>query len=279
MMHPIPSKTFLIGEYVAMYGGPAALALTQPCFELDKQKRLHPDCLAARLWQQKTGQPCDWGLADPYLGMGGLGASSAEFLLAYRQIFTEQLSLAHLQSTFFKYADIGSSGVLPSGYDLFAQTSEQCVIVESNPLTIQSLSWPFPEIGFVLLHTKVKLKTHQHLATLPLDMKWQDLANLTERAIIAMLENDCERWIQNIKQFSHKLYLQGLVAPHTTYMIDDWANNLPILAAKGCGAMGADVIILFLDAEKINTVVDYLSAKGVHVLATQADLYHKKPKK
>ena len=47
-MKCIPSKTFLLGEYVAMYGGPAMVALTNPCFGMDMTKRLHPASMAAR---------------------------------------------------------------------------------------------------------------------------------------------------------------------------------------------------------------------------------------
>lgn len=279
MMRAIPGKTFLIGEYVAMYGGPAVVALTEPCFYLDKQKRLHPDCFAARLWQKETGKSCDWGLSDPYVGIGGLGASSAEFLLAYMNIFGENNSLSHLQSTFFQYADSGASGRLPSGYDLFAQTSEQCVIVQSAPLQLQSMNWPFAELGFILVHTQKKLQTHWHLANLHLDLKWRDLAVVTERAIIAMLENDCEQWIASIQLFYDKLHQQGLVAAHTAFMIEHWMQDLPILAAKGCGAMGADVIVIFAEVEKINKIADSLTAINAHILATHADLYQKNSKK
>jgi mevalonate kinase len=279
MISSIPGKTFLIGEYVAMYGGPAVLALTQPCFHLDEQKRLHPNCLAARLWQKETGQPCNWGLSDPYSGMGGLGASSAEFLLAYMKIFGENTNLSHLHSIFFQYADTGTGGRIPSGYDLFAQTSEQCVIVQSNPPRLQSLFWPFAELGFILVHTRKKLQTHQHLENLHLDLQWRELAVITERAIVALLEKDCEQWLRAIQLFYNKLQHQGLVAAHTVSMIKDWMQELPILAAKGCGAMGADVVVLFTEVEKIDSIVDYLTAHGAYILATNADLYQKNSKK
>jgi hypothetical protein len=69
-MKYIPAKTFLLGEYLALKGGPSLIALTQPCFGIDEAKRLHPDCVAARFWQAKTKTLIPFGLSDPFQGKG-----------------------------------------------------------------------------------------------------------------------------------------------------------------------------------------------------------------
>jgi len=276
-MHMIPGKTFLLGEYVAMYGGPALLALTQPCFKLDNLKRLHPACPASRLWQDKTGKSCDWGLKNPYQGRGGLGASSAEFLLAYQQLFPGKIDISHLREIFCKYSDNGK-GIPPSGYDLIAQTSHGCVIVESNPLQLHSFPWQFNELGFVLVHTGVKLATHEHLKEVN-QINWKPFVPFVEKACEAMIDHNIENFLSAITNFSSQLYQQHLVARHTQILMKEWTTKLPILAIKGCGAMGADVVAIFSLREKIEYIVDFLKEKSFLVLATHNDLYLENAKK
>ena len=61
----IPAKTFLVGEYLALTGGPSIILTTTPCFELRQCNNLglhgvHPESPAGRLWAQYT--PKDLGL-------------------------------------------------------------------------------------------------------------------------------------------------------------------------------------------------------------------------
>lgn len=276
-MHMIPGKTFLLGEYVAMFGGPALLALTKPCFELDNLKRLHPACPASRLWQDKTGKNCDWGLKNPYLGRGGLGASSAEFLLAYQQLFPGDIDISHLRQIFNKYSNYGK-GIPPSGYDLMAQTSQGCVIVESSPLLLHSFPWEFNELGFILVHTGVKLATHEHLKVVN-QINWKPFVPFVEKACEAMQDNNTEAFLSSVTNFSAELYQQHLVAKHTQFLIKDWTSKLPILAIKGCGAMGSDVVAIFSLRENIDYIVYFLKEKSFFVLATNDDLYLENAKK
>jgi len=277
-MKCIPSKTFLLGEYVAMYGGPAMVALTNPCFGMDMTKRLHPACMAARLWHDQRGAPCDWGLKDPYVAKGGMGASSAEFLLAYQALFTsESINLLDLHQTFLRYANNGT-GRLPSGYDVLAQTGQGCVVVESSPLKVNSMPWNLDELGFVLVHTENKLATHTHLSQLDLDLNWKVLANHVEQGCEAMLASDADQWLQAIDSFYQNVLQQHLVSSYTQHLISKWKSQMPILAAKGCGAMGSDVIVMFARVENITDIVEKLHHGKHHVLATQRELYFENAK-
>src|SRR3990167_4806167 len=82
----IPAKTFLLGEYVALQGGPAMILTTTPCFEVGvgdlEIQAIHPDSPAGLCWRD-SGIPGELFWYDPYEGIGGLGASSAAFLGAY----------------------------------------------------------------------------------------------------------------------------------------------------------------------------------------------------
>lgn len=275
-MNAIPSKTFLFGEYVAMYGGPALIALTKPLFSKDEQKRLHPECLASQFWKKQTGQSCPWGLDDPYQKKGGLGASSAEFLLAYRHFFNEQqMGLEHLHQS---YISCVNSGHPPSGYDLLAQTGFGCSLIESKPFKVSSFDWHFNELGFMLIHTNKKLATHEHLKNVGVSIDWKRLMISTEMGCEAYLEADSEKWIKATTIFYQALLKQNLVSPYTQFLIDGCMQHLPVVAAKGCGALGADVLVLYVLKEKMPFVCEQLVQKDIEILATHSDLYFNKQK-
>lgn len=270
----IPSKTFLLGEYLAIQGGPAILALTEPCFSIDMDKRLHPDCMAARLWQDCMGKDCEWGLQDPYQGRGGMGASSAEFVMAYQQIFPqEQQNIAHLRDIFFQYVDKHATHQ-PSGYDVMAQLQEGIVFVHKAKL--ESLSWPFQHLGFMLVHTGHKLKTHEHLSQGQWSLDEAYLTSIVSQAQQSLFTKEASDWVQAIQHFHQALLKANLVAAHTQRLLTKLMYDLPIVAAKGCGAMGADVLLLLLNISDMRSVKAYLDQEDLKLLATHQQIYRKK---
>lgn len=101
----IPSKTFLLGEYVALTGGPSLLLNTPEYFILNFNKKTktnslgsllskksHPATLLLDKYKKKI-LPSDLkffnifvnscSFEDPYKGSGGFGCSGAEFLSIY----------------------------------------------------------------------------------------------------------------------------------------------------------------------------------------------------
>ncbi|NDH08670.1 MAG: hypothetical protein EBY16_03485 [Gammaproteobacteria bacterium] len=270
-MIQIPAKTFFLGEYLALKGGPSLIALTTPCFQLDTTKRLHPECVASRFWQAKTNTAIPFGLQDPFQGKGGMGASSAEFLLAYQMHVGDLHDLENLHRVYLEFAQ--GQGQAPSGYDVLAQTQEGISLVQMPIQDSIHFKWVFSELGFVLVHTGKKLATHVHLQHTTANFDWRQLAKATERGIEALIGKDADQWLDAIRQFHRHLSKIGLLAAHSQALIIEWQNNFPILAAKGCGAMGADVIALFLEKGNIAELKDDLIKKGFCVLATQEDLY------
>ena len=267
----VPAKTFFLGEYLALKGGPSLIALTNPCFQLDKTKRLHPDCVAARFWQAHTNTAIPFGLADPFQGKGGMGASSAEFILAYHLHGGRINDREHLHRLYLEFAQ--TQGQAPSGYDVLAQTQEGVCLVQMPIQERIHFEWVFRELVFVLVHTGKKLATHLHLQHTTANFEWRQLAKTTERGIDAILQQDADKWLDAITQYQLHLSSIGLMAPHSQALIMALQAQLPILAAKGCGAMGADVVALFLEKSNIDFLKDVLIEKGYNVLATQADLY------
>ena len=144
--------------------------------------------------------------------------------------------------------------------------------MEANPFRAHMSTWNFTDLGFVLVHTGKKLATHAHLSQLQ-TLEWKTLVADVEYACQAILENQADRFLAAVQGFTAQLFQLGLVAKHTQFLLAELNQHLPLLASKGCGAMGSDVIVLFALRENIDNIVDFLQKKSLYVLATHRDLY------
>src|SRR3990167_644630 len=169
MKWKIPAKTFLVGEYLALTKGPAILLTTKPYFEV---KLLEEKCLrninqnspAGKYWQCNGSKEYGLEFYDPYHGVGGVGASSAQFLgalLASWHFKGENPSQTDILNTYQEFAYNGK-GVMPSGYDVLTQNMRDCVYLNHGLEIYENYAWPFKSISFILVHTKNKLATHEH---------------------------------------------------------------------------------------------------------------------
>jgi mevalonate kinase len=220
----------------------------------------------------------DW--YDPYHGRGGLGASSAQFLSLYRarQIMLNlPESAADLLEQYWCFAWSGK-GFRPSGYDVLAQSSGRCVVIEGGGVPTKSVAWPFPTLGFLLLHTGQKLATHTHLQTLSDISAMKALVSLAAQACVAFETYDSALFIEKVNAYHAHLLHLGLVAPYTEHCINALIEREDVLAAKGCGAMGADVLLILTPISRLDRLQHALRAQGWEILATAADLYEM-PKK
>lgn len=278
MQFAIPAKTFLIGEYAVLKQAGAIILITTPCFKLSvtetKQlEGIHPDSPAGKFWHDFLPQH---GLSwfDPYEARGGFGASSAQFLgayLAYCRLNSKSQSVPELLQYYAAYAWDGK-GVKPSGYDIQAQAGSGCVYINHQVQCETRFTWPFPDIGFILIHTGKKLATHEHLHHLSLPNNLELLATLAASARSAFDEVDSERLIAAVNGYYHQLVSANLVAAHSHEAISRLQKNPDILAIKGCGAMGADVLLLLVRKEKQAEIMDSLASTGWFVAATQRRL-------
>lgn len=277
----IPAKTFLLGEYAAVAEASAIILATTPLFELtltDKKELqgIHPDSPAGLWWQQAqcAGKGLTW--QDPYNGRGGLGASSAQFLGCY-------LATCHLQnitptlntmlSAYYQVAWNGG-GLRPSGYDVIAQSQQGCVYVNKQSKIVQSYEWPFADLSFVILHTGKKLATHYHLQSTPLPNPDQiiELSAIVDAGKDAFEQQNSKKIIDCVNDYQQKLSALRLVAPHTVEAIATLKKNPEILAIKGCGALGADTILLITKQDVAASLRDKLIAEKWLIIATDKDL-------
>ena len=271
----IPAKTFLIGEYVAITGGPAIVLTTPTYFTLAMVKPIglhgiHIDSPAAKWWRQQP--PIDIGLNwhDPYNNIGGMGASSAQFVGVYHAYteFTQQ-AYTH-QQMLHAYINVAYDGVglAPSGYDLLAQAynltqtkteiTNKYIYINQHTQQLCEVPWNFADIRFITLHTGKKLATHQHLKTLNNIHNLSTLTEITNMAKTAFDTTNSLHLIQAINAYYQQLQQQNLVAEHTAQYIQQLKLKCNPLAIKGCGAMGADVILLIVATEEYDNTMKKL---------------------
>lgn len=268
----IPGKTFLLGEYAALQGESALILTTKPCFELDctgvDTHPFHKDSPAGRLLQNKN---C-WGTwKDPYAGLGGLGASSAEFLACYLALH-DTCETDHLLKTYQEHTT-SQTGLKPSGYDVLAQSRRGCVFINKNRQEIQEYTWPFADLAFLLIHTGKKLATHTYLQTNTAPNNTRQLSNLADQGKMAFEQADADLLIQAVQETYQELLKNNLVASHTQTLIAQLEMQLPVLAIKGCGAMGADTVVMLVAKDKLVAVKERLVAERQVILADTGNIY------
>ena len=277
----IPAKTFLVGEYAALLGGSAIVLTTTPCFEMtlgDEKTRkteVHPNSPAGQWWanQQGLGKTLLW--RDPYEGIGGLGASSAQFLGAY-------LASCHLTQCEPNSQDLlegyhesswGGEGLRPSGYDVLAQSQHRCVYINRQQGVMQSYDWVFEDIAFLLVHSGQKLATHSHLKQVNLPDPIHELSTIAESAHAAFENQSSEQLITAVDAYQTALSKRGLAAQYSMEQVQELKLQKHVLTAKGCGAMGADVLLLIVEKHFLEEVSRNLVLNGWNILANSHHLY------
>lgn len=277
----IPAKTFLLGEYAALSGGSAILLTTTPCFEISLTTSpslagIHPESPAA-LWWNKQGIK-NYGLNwyDPYHGSGGLGASSAQFLGSYwasRKIRPITNTPIDMLEAYYQVSWSGK-GIRPSGYDVIAQSHQGCVYINKINQQIESYHWPFNDLSLILLHTRNKLATHIHLENALVPNQKNELSETVDQAHIAFKEKSSSQLIRSINTYHSQLTQLDLVSPYTLQLIRELNHEFPeILAIKGCGALGSDVILIITKQNNSLILKNKLLLKNWLILASNENLF------
>lgn len=275
----IPAKTFLLGEYAAIAEGSALLITTNPCFELSLSDNknatgIHPQSPAGIWWQQERCDDNGISWYDPYNGAGGLGASSAQFLACYLATCNLKHIQPHMKQMLEAYYQCSWSGngLKPSGYDVVAQSQTGCVYINKQKRIIQSYDWPFKNLSFFLLRTGVKLATHQHLQNSTLPSQIDYLSTLSDEGRQAFANNNSQLLINAVNNYHQTLAELNLVAQHSLDSIKSLKSIPEILALKGCGALGADILLIITAREDKQALKNQLLAENWSILASEDNL-------
>lgn len=246
-----PSKTFILGEYSILESGLALLLGHRPYFhstvEADKKKS-HPFPQGSSA--EKIAPDAHISFQDPHMGNGGFGASGAEFLTCWsankKSPQTEQERIEYAFSAWKESRDFPGSGadILTQAYGM-NQINNFLLEIDITDKKLQSIE---SKIGATisLFQTGRKISTHEHLAekySIP-----KELNSITKEGIGALREGNKKGFSNCIQSYGNALAKLGLLTASSSQALASAPRN--ILASKGCGAMGSDVLLIL--HEKVN---------------------------
>ena len=305
LLFSVPSKTFLLGEYGVLWGGAALLINTWPRFSLALSfssssssspiaKQPHPpqrsqssfslkgipkNSPALELLKKEHSLPPTRGFFHhPYGGQGGWGASSAEFaLLAAALASIKGVSPLNLTSLLQDYRILfqkKGQGPSPSGADFLSQLQGGLVFCYPQEKKLRTLSWPFQEADLALIATGHSLPTHEHLSSLspPPSEKRHHLHEQVLLALRALEEANLKAFIKSLQAYGQLLKDCHWVLDRTQHCLQELARLPGILAVKGCGSMGAEVILAVFLKEKAPLLMSTLHERSFHVVARTKDI-------
>lgn len=291
--YQIPGKTFLIGEYAVLQGAPALLFTTSPCFEFEVKdfnvskinleslridyasvfQVFHPLSPAGK-WVTKNKDVFENVFVkfnDPYSGRGGFGASTAQFLSVWKysqslvkNSATRTEKVNQLLKDYWECSWTGE-GTRPSGADLVAQYSGGISEFLAESSQVESFMWPWPQIEVYLISTGFKVQTHDHLKGLSLSELDSDLLKKqAQQSLENFKEKNLKLWLEDINNYAEQLERMNLVSAESLRLQKRMKQSSLFYAVKGCGALGADVILAVADKnpnsdEKVRTLLNELN--------------------
>lgn len=282
MTQTFPSKTYAIGEYILIHQGPALIITTPPFFQVSEQNNaqgcpFHPKSPAGRYWQAHPDlHHRHFAVEQPLAPYTGLGASGAEFMACW----ASQNQLAHwtpeaAHACWKDYQDlISNEPCSPSGSDVLAQGLRGMVHIDYQRAQGQSLGWTCPNLGYVLWHQHRHLATHEHIAAL--GERFESLRHSPLAALMRQqAEEGCQawqaghdgRWLEALNGFAWGLEAMGFVADHTRTLLNQIRRWPETLVAKGCGAMGAETLMIWACQKDIPHILERCQALEGQVVA------------
>lgn len=263
------------------------MALSKPCFELKATSgsgslgTIHPESPAGKFISKHSDffKKFDLEFVDPYLGMGGFGASTAQFLGVYSlwlckephmQGMESMFDYKHLLSTYTEFAWNGQ-GTPPSGADLIGQMKGSLTFFEKRRGMLSVASWPFEDLEFYLIHTGNKVPTHEHLKTLK-EFDSSGLENSFAKVQTAFNEQSSELLIEGVKEYAAELVKLNFTCEPTLELLKDIRALSGVMAAKGCGALGSDVLFVVTKHNESSALENYCQNKKLKIVSSHRQI-------
>lgn len=291
----VPSKTFLLGEYLALAGGPSLILNTQPRFECNviakknlKNQGIETSSPAGKYLTLNSGFFANYSLdfKDPHQGKGGLGCSSAQFamLSIFKEVVIKKnacfpcdhssikklINIPFLLTAYRQVAWDGN-GIPPSGADVIGQLFGGITYFDLANNSVEVYKWPFTDIDCFIIKTDTKLPTHEHLRTLK-SFSSKCLSNILNNAKHAFETTDATKFIDCVNDYYNELEKLNFVAKQTQALLSTLRNYDECLAAKGCGALGADVILVITEKNNINWLTEWLQTHNLTLISSSNEL-------
>lgn len=276
----------MAGEYLALLGGPALILSTEPRFRLQVARAtamtsnpFHPDSPAGKLWASDAGFFSQYQLRfqDPYQ-IGGFGASSAQFALLHafwqlkEDIFGEAERFFDWHEMLHDYRSFGKTGgYAPSGADVVGVCAGGLTWFDRGNGKLQTFAWPFQEMEFFVAHTGRKLTTHEHLKTLS-SFSAEGFEAAMQQIQNGLIHLDFTEFLNGMKAYRQLLAEKDWIADFTVQTVEALEKNPKIIFAKGCGAMGSDVILAICEKCHAKEVQHVLTDAGLQVIADSSQV-------
>ncbi len=207
---------------------------------------------------------------DPHDLAGGFGRSTAEFITAKYALDLKknQHNSIDFFHTWNEYRNIFKEHQnIPSGYDLLAQCQNtlfenlslyeqyrtkkypmsgqlSVISTEENEVKILKSDKLFSGLNILVFKTKKKIKTHEHLEGL----KKEKFEHLKASSLIVTNAYDTKNqqtFLNALQAFDLQLLKLNLKCVATLKVIDRIQKIKGVSYARGCGALGADVLAVF----------------------------------
>ena len=267
-----PAKTFIIGEYAVLDGGPAIILNTSPRFICRIQKNSTAGKInmaensPAGQWVKKQAQDfqsvqLNW--SSQYENKGGLGFSSAQFNILYAYSFI--LRDGHIdqitpQEDWRSYRNLKFEGFIPSGADIITQWVGGVTVFEQSPLSIETLTSSLPDLDCIVLRTGDYFETHKYLKNFKLT-EVSDLKKIAQLAVTAMKQKEELAFISAINDYRKAIKRKNYITAKSDEILSRLEKIKAIKALKACGAMGAETLIVFYkkqDKEEVKKEISFL---------------------
>lgn len=277
MKYFVPSKTFLTGEYSVLVGGSALGLATGPCFEIsylqqEGSESFHPDSPAGRYLKDKR-KSLGVQFYDPYMSrgvQGGFGRSTAEyFAAAIPDLLTNKKGPIRLKEEYLSFFE--KEKVKPSGMDLLIQYLGKVSYLNAVDNEFKSIDWNFPDLNFFLVSTGLKIKTHEHLEMLDL-ARIKDLPHYSNQVIDSYLNKSTDKFIQSLEDWTKELKNRNLTHLNALDFKKSLEKIKKVISVKPCGALGADVMIVFCSQVDREEVRLELRKEKFKIQASREDL-------
>ena len=261
----IPSKAFLIGEYAVLDGAPALIASTTPYFNFKVNTQafklshpFHPESAAGLYIEKNKKYFCRVQIELMEKRPSGFGLSGAEWncVMIVASLLQNKKNFS-VDEVWKEYMQFSSS---TSGADVVAQRLGGVCHFCRNPFIAETLPWNFSNILFAFILTGESLETWKYLK----DFKKESTSQLKKisRLAVKAVQNQNEKiFIQSIKDYAQELQKKGWVASSTYALLEKLHSEPGILAAKGCGSLGAESVVFFFEKENKEMVFQSLQKK------------------
>ena len=206
--------------------------------------------------------------------MGGFGQSTAEYLLVW---FIKNNQSQKKDNFLFadirkEYRDLHvNKTTKPSGIDLAFQYYGHVCLAKPDEEIYQNMIWPFANLDFYIISTGLKVPTHQHLSDLNKN-QLESLPQLSNEVIQTFLKKDQPGFLEMMDRWVKSLQEKKLTHPHSIEILKHLELVPSIELAKPCGALGADVIIVFFLQPQKQRVREILQKMKLNIIAEVGDL-------